>query len=452
MEVSTLLPVQDQTSHTAATANPPVQKNHLPAYTLPLEKGTVKLTLNTLNRHSAFRLNEQTRLKIKTRMVSYHNSVLTIGISFLTEQEQFIYLTVQQNELKVSCSTDTTEDYLSRHAYFALNRLMSIYREYNFEKYYWPDFFNTQTGESDYLAISNDEDRIAVSLKPEYAAFYKPGQQLSRPVKETIKNARPTVSVQKEKVPGNVVTGYCIADTALYSLHSNHFPFLIPYLGTATKNKDSIKGFTKYLQTPQDTPLEGSSPAQLHLNALCHRMTSFAEIMTPEYNASPKEKQEIAMKNLNNAQQLFVLWQKALFHLAAQPFTHYLYTYGMKNITGKPRLKRLHPCTFSTAVPKPCFYLTDLGDYYELEMKFKAGRKIFNPHPASPAFFINGKNDPANFYLLDSLSDYRLTAFFAHTGFKISILKCHYQQHFKRFTEQLAAIYDLQVITSHPVA
>jgi len=92
---------------------------------LPLEKGTVILSQETLNNHSAFRRTKRPFLNIKQRKVSFHQEILTIGITLGEEKEEMVYLQVKPTELLVGCSVDTSEHYLSRYAYYVLQDLMN---------------------------------------------------------------------------------------------------------------------------------------------------------------------------------------------------------------------------------------------------------------------------------------------------------------------------------------
>lgn len=61
------------------------------------------------------------------------------------EKEEQVYIKVQETELQISCSTDTDEHFISRCAYFALYQLIGVNGEYDFEKFYWPGFFDAET-------------------------------------------------------------------------------------------------------------------------------------------------------------------------------------------------------------------------------------------------------------------------------------------------------------------
>jgi hypothetical protein len=194
---------------------------------LPLEKGTVILSLETLNRHSAFRRTRKPFLYIKQRKISFQSEILTIGIMLGEEKEEMVYLQVKPTELLVGCSVDTSESYLSRYAYYTLQDLMNHSGECDFKEFYWPEFFHPKTGKSKYLNIINDRWGMNVGLKAQYSYFYKPESKLYYPFKDTMCPARSKrfPITQTNISASNCVIGYCFANTTFASYCSNHYPF-----------------------------------------------------------------------------------------------------------------------------------------------------------------------------------------------------------------------------------
>lgn len=94
-------------------------------YALPFNKGTVTLTLDTLNKHSEFRFPKHPYLPIRKKTISFQNEILILGIRLGEEKEEKVYIQVLQTELRISCTVDTDQTYLSRYAYFALYNFMS---------------------------------------------------------------------------------------------------------------------------------------------------------------------------------------------------------------------------------------------------------------------------------------------------------------------------------------
>jgi len=413
-------------------------------FNLPLEKGSWKLTLETLNKHSQFRRPDRPFLLVKIRKIAFQNEILVIGVSIAGEEEEKIYLQVQANNLLVGCSVDTDESYLSRYAYYALTELMFIDNYYDFEPFYWPGFFNAKTGKSKYLEIINDRCGLDINLKPKYSPFYKPGEELVYPTKK-IKISPQRITEAANVTPfsdDDIGLGYCLADTLLRSLHSNHWPFLIPCTLITKNNGKVIKNFVNFIKDEAEVPMLECPATQQELNKICYQMMLLAPISsTSKYNTA-LENEEIRYKNRKNGNRLFRLWQKAVSKIQGQKFTYHLHTYGIKNVTGKPSKKYMEDCIFSPEIPKLCFSLRDKGEYFELKLLFKIRRKVFNPHLYNTAFFINSNDDPMRFYLLNSLQDFYILSLFAKYNHCISVFRCHYETQFKPFKDQLSRVYE----------
>lgn len=413
-------------------------------FRIPFEKGSLKLTIESLNKHSDFRRTERPYFCVSIRKIAYQNEILVIGVTLQDEAEEKVYLQVKATELRISCSVDTHENHLSRYAYFALNQLIYVYDHYDFEKYYWPDFFNQQTGKSKYLNVINDRSGLDVFLKPKYTTFYKPGQRLIFPIQEKLIKARQSLIYPKESIYSDqgYTMGYCIADTLLRSWHSNHLPFLIPYSGLLTNNKDAVKGYVSFITEKSSLPPFDYTMTQHKLHNLCFKMMELAPIKSPVYKSTRKEEEDVRKGNLRRRDKLFLLWQEALPLLECQLFTNHYHTYGMKNVVGKPRRKDMQVCTFSMSVPRICFLWQDKGEYYELSLRFKIDHRTLEPTGSNIPFFISAKADPKKFYLLENLTDFSVVAYFEKRNFHISVLKNHYKEYFQCFKEQLAKVYD----------
>ena len=415
-------------------------------YTLPLENGSRILTLQTLNTHSDFRFSERPYLVIRKRTISFHNEVLTLGIRLGDEEEERVYIRVFEQELHISCSVDTHPAYLSRYAYFALYTFSWPGRGFNFDKYYWPNFFDPITGKSKYLTIIIDRAGTDIIRKAKYPFFYKPGYPLICPVKEKEYAALPAPVPQLEMLnqTNAFAIGYCFADTQLGSFHSPHFPLLVRYTGVFKEKGTAIRGFNEFLITDHQGQGYNYTPLQENLNLLAEEMQLLAPIKLREYGCTDKEKLADQQENGRTLKLVYALWRKAVPLLQTQPFTHFLFTYGLRNVKGKPRKHDMKACTFSSERPRLCFLLINKGAYYELELRFKVGRKMYVPNASNPTFFIHSNKEPYRFYLLASITDYHVLAFFEKHNYKIAVLKCHYDGDFKLFTDRLAAIYELK--------
>ncbi|WP_457287666.1 hypothetical protein [Pedobacter sp. UYP24] len=350
-----------------------------------------------------------------------------------------------KEKLLVCCSVDTDETNLSRYSYYALYRFMSIYDYCNFDKYYWPDFFNEKNGTSKYVTVLNDRQGMDISLKPKYIYFFKPNEKLELIKIETVFRRPKLLFMDKNfvDIQNSNGIGFCLADTLLGSFHSNHYPFLIPYCGTLTLTKKAIKTFTAFVTTDDILGLSDFSPIQIDLYNICVKMGLIAAVLKPKYDCAEEQIAVIEERNLERCRLLFTLWQDAIPYLVLQPLTHHYFTYGMRNIRNKPRKMDMNPCSFSYEIPKICFLWKDRKEYFELTYRFKVGKKIMTPSENNTSFFINDETDPIRFYLFQSFSEYQITSFFAERKFKIFILKAHFK-FFETYWNWLRSNFDVE--------
>ncbi|WP_148042795.1 hypothetical protein [Pedobacter jejuensis] len=407
-------------------------------FRLPLRSGTRILTTETLDRYSDFRRPKRPYLRIRCMKLSFHNELLTIGVTLDSEEEEKIYIKVTASELLVSCSVDTTNNFLSRYAYFALYDMMSIYDENDFEDYYWPGFFDGN-GESRYLMIRMYRGSLVVFPKVRYNGFYKPEQALPI-IGDKISGTRQEVEILKESTPKGTqeILGFCLADTSTERWHTNHYLFLVPYIGILDNNRTFVKGFKKYVLGHGDISAMDVDPIQGKLIDICIEMKKIALVKYPQYRDEKDVADEKRKANRENFAMLLELWHQALPMVAGRLYTHYRFTYGMRNVKGKPSKKDMEPCIISNEVPEICFLWKDRGDYFKLELRFVVGGKM---HEVSnffdTAFFIASSSDPKRFFLLSWVTECELVAFFSKRNFRLLMLKIHYEEHCREFVGKL---------------
>lgn len=414
-------------------------------FALPFEKDTLKLTLRTLNSHSNFRHSEILISAYQIRNISFDNEFLILGILFHFEKEERVYLKATSTHLLVSCSMDTDIGYLSRYAYFTIFRMMSIDIYFDFEKYYWPDFFDANTGESRFLEIINDRKGLDIYLKEEYSYFIKPNEKLFEPTFEPrIKRNRSVKSIGKatDKLSENVI-GFCLADTFLHSWHSNHFPFLLPYVGKLTADKKKIKSFIGYVDLDKD--YSEYSPTQSAIRHISDKMRSLAEIVGRDSNSGQLLVKNLDNENLDRFRQLLVLWQEAIVFLPHLTNIYRIQTLGLRNLKKRPKKLGMVICEFLEETPEICFLWKEHEDYYELSYRFRIGEELFSAAEKYTAFLISSAENPLRYYLFDRLADCLITLFFGEKRFKIQILKAHYG-YFKDYLDMLRTHFEIKDI------
>ena len=410
-------------------------------YRLPFEKGTFELTEQTLNLNSEFR-KPHYFYRVKVRNIHFRNEILTLGVKLEDEPEKMIYLKVTQHELLVCCNVDTDPGHLSRYAYLGLLSLLDFRSSKCFKEYYWPDFFDAQTGRSKFLTMYNDRQGLDIYLKPRYPHFYRPGDPLIEWHRgsENPERNLPEPLLTDEHPSSDPAIGYFIADVKLDSIHSNHYPFLIPFLGIPTKDKQRIKSYTSILLSENDLPSIVITPTQQKLNAICFSMRKLAPVEPrswwKDFSLSAEEKE--------NGSQLMELWHEAKHLIQSQKHIHYYNTHGLVYLPRRPSRNWIRACAIRTESPKLVILLIDKGEYFLLELRFRVNKKLHVPEKSDIAFFINGATDPKNLYLLDRFTDYQLVSFFAQFGYKLVVLKCHFIDEIKNFVNHLAERYELK--------
>jgi len=411
-------------------------------FRLPFKPGTRILTEFTLNKYSEIREPRKDHLSIKTRKIAFRNELLVIGVTLDSEPEEMVYIKATTSELLVSCSVDTHEDHLSRYAYFTLRQLMQYYCRYDFEDYYWPGFFDPATGACKYLITRKSKDNLRVSLKANYKGLYKPGQHLPT-VSANVVERRAVTPQIPEQPPKNsqMVLGFCLANCNDERYRTNHYPFLIPYLGILNKAKTELRSFTTYVLNEMQLSGVELTEEQYKLVELCFEMKKIAMVDSPQHDADVHSIIEIQKQNQNNFTQLFKLWQRALPLLSGRLYTHYTYTFGMRNVKGKPERSSMIHCTFDHQTAEICFLWRDKGDYYQLELRLILDGKIHRLQYFNTAFFAMLSYKPRKYVLLNAVADSELVTYFQQSHYQLLVLKKHYEGDFKDFVDQLRRIY-----------
>lgn len=410
-------------------------------FRVPLEQGTFCLLEKTLNAYSKFR-RPSYYLRVETTILQFKDEILTLSVKLPDEPKRLVYLKVTQHELLVSCDFDTDQTYLSRYAYFALLDQMGYHGKAYFDKYYWPDFFDSKKGNSKFLKIFNDRKGFDIYLKSKYPTFYKPGYNLLNLLfcQELLKiESNRKILLEEDLKKTDYAIGFALADTILTSFHSNHYPFLVPFHGVLSKDRERIKNFTSFHLNESDSSELILSQNQKELTDICIKMREFARISNADWqNGFVANEEEI-----EKGEQLFKLWQDAYPLILSQKHLYFFHTRGLKYVKGKPSRSWMRPCEFRKEIPQLVLKKTDKGDYFQVELLFKINGKLNVPHYPDLAFFIRSKSNWLKKYLLENFNDYLVTAFFAKTQYKIAVLKPHYKGDFENFIKALTKRYEI---------
>ncbi|WP_293785897.1 hypothetical protein [uncultured Pedobacter sp.] len=411
-------------------------------YKLPLEKGSRVLRLAVLESHCTLSAGKRPE-PLGITSLSFEQGLLTVTVK-LGGEEAKVYISVEYDCLLVSCSVDTDESYLGRYAYLTLSAMMrSGYCD--FQPYYWPACFALGNKRSRFVDVVKKPDGITITLKQKFRGLFRPGDDLP--------DVKERAVVPRERLSGKQVTarlapvsiGYCFANTDLQHFHSNHYPFLVPYVFAATAYLKTVKSFKRFVFNPHDVDGISLSPQQEELNRICFAMKQIAAIRFSVNNHLPDTAAKTKAINDANQVALFKLWHKALPLLMQQRFMHYFYSYGLRNVTGKPVMRDMKLVEFAMEVPVLSFVLKDEGDYYELQLKLKVKGKSLHLDRNQPGLFLVCDSAKSYlWYLLEAEMDYKLVWFFTKVNFRVQVLKRYYKEFFEEFVEGVGKWYEVK--------
>ena len=422
-------------------------------YQLPFEKGSRVLRLAVLDQiasdpiviglHSTFSVGKKPDLPV-IQSLSFDQGLLTVHVKLEKEEAIRVYIGVEYDCLLVSCSVDTDETYLGRYAYLTLRAMMRSGYCY-FQEYYWPACFALGNKRSKYVDVVKKPGGFKINLKKKFSGLFRPGDDLPDVTERVVVPRERLLDKHGMARLAPVSIGYCFANADLLNFNTNHYPFLIPYVFAATAYLKTVKSFKRFVFNANDVDGISLSPQQEELNGICFAMKEIAAI---RFNANGHLPDTAAKTNaINDANQLVLLklWNKALPLLMQQRFTHYFYSYGMRNVVGKPVMRDMKLVEFSMEVPVLSFVLKDEGDYYELQLKLKVKGKLLHMNTdKSSLFLVCDRVKPYLWYLLEAEMDYKLVWFFSRVNFRVQVPKGYYKDFFEGYVEGIARWYEVK--------
>lgn len=415
-------------------------------FKLPFEKDSRILLKKTVDARSEIRRPERPYLLVSKKKISFTNEILTYSIKIgIEEDEAIVHIRITETELLITCNVDTDENYLSRYAYLLLDDLLFYRDSFDFDYYYWPDFFDSKTGKSKFLDVVHDRSGLTIDRKKKYAYFYKPGIRLPEiPAVISLREPFPEVdeSISAQIGDQNVI-GFCLINTSLKSYHSNHLPFLMPYVASLNRTTNGIKSFLSWSDAHFSAEL---SNAQIRLNQLCEEMLGDCSLDIVYFSGSIRWPEDENKQYVEKIRHIFNLWNRALPELMGQNFTHYYYSYGLKNLGTRPRKNDMDLCCFGNEMPSLLFTLTELKDFYQLELKFRIGKMEFMfAQDLHVFYFAVSVKETKKFYLLASVEDAVMVHYFSEKNFKMLIHKKHYHSHVRYWIDKISLVYEVKI-------
>ena len=408
-------------------------------YKLPFEKGSRVLRFEALELHNTFSVGKKPDLPA-IQSLSFDQGLLTVHVKLEKEEVARVYIGVEYDCLLVSCSVDTDETYLGRYAYLTLRAMMrSGYCD--FQEYYWPACFALDNKRSGYVDVVKKPGGFTITLKKKFSGLFRPGDDFPDVTERAVVPRERLMNKHAMARLAPVSIGYCFANTDLLNFHTNHYPFLIPYVFAATAYLKTVKSFKRFVCNANDVEDISLSQQQEELNGICFTMKEIAAI---RFNANGHLPETNAINDVNQLT-LFKLWNKALPLLMQQRFTHYFYSYGMRNVTGKPVMRDMKLVEFTMEVPVLSFVLKDEGDYYELQLKLKVKGKSLHFNTGKPGLFlVCDRVKPYLWYLLEAEMDYKLVWFFSKVNFRVQVPKGYYKEFFEGYVEGIERWYEVK--------
>lgn len=407
-------------------------------YLLPFENDELRLTREMLDKHSSYRQNNSRYVLTDTKELAFENGILKILVSIRGESDELLWLKATPDALWIWCSKTGNNNSLSKHAYFGLTNIaFGCYK--SFKPYYWPDFFNQKTR---FLDITEKSSGFDITIKPQFGRVYRPGLALLNDLPFSLSDFSLSKSVQSQ-LAGETIIGYSLEHMSLRSYHSRHYPFLVPFCGKKSKDGLSIVSFDSYLLQNKNEPELIYSADQEVLNAYANKMQQIALVKLCKANQEITESKE---EHYLRKKLLFSYWKTVLPFLTRQPFTYRHYSFGMKNVKGKPRKQEMHVCRFLADTPQLCFQLYDKGDYLQLRLLVKLRNKPLELSTERIPFFVLDQEN--NLYLLASLRDEELVDLFHHSANKLSVLKTHFKSFYENYLSHISHTFPITLINS----
>nr|WP_121270925.1 hypothetical protein [Pedobacter schmidteae] len=410
---------------------------------LPFKAGTFKVETVTLNQYTDFRIPKKPYLDIAIKKMAFEHEFWTLAVTIDHIMEQ-VYIKVTPTELLISCSVGTNESFLSRYAYCTVYRLMEAHIRSGFYDYYWPDLGGGEL-QKKFLKLLPSKTGLEVLSRDHLQGLFKPGQFLPKIEKDVIE-IQSTYEPKPKKLTYDreKIISYNLLATPFYHFRAiNHFPFLIPYQGILNKAKTTIKLFTRHIF--DYTKLSAAyklSPEEKQLNEICFSMITLATVRSTYEGIAELSEAEIRQLNIENFTTLFKLWKLTYPLLHLKDHTYHFYTRGMQEVSENPVKSRLTPCTFNNSKVELCILWKEHPDHYALELLVWIEGKAYQlPNHFDPFFFVATAEKPNEHYLLNSITDCSVLAFFAETDYKLLVLKLHYDMYFKLFEDQLRTVY-----------
>jgi hypothetical protein len=220
-------------------------------------------------------------------------------------------------------------------------------------------------------------------------------------------------------------------------------PFVLPLLGTFNRQRTGIRRFGNFLSGTGKEHRHLLTPVQVQLNQLCYHLFKLCKLLDEAGTAAADRIFNIAGAQLENLQLAFGQLEQLLPLLQEQHF--FLYTgYRERDLKAQPARRRILPLKLQTERISVQGMLKQGNAYRQLLPAFRLGERRLKNASLAAYFFVQTEAEPHEWYLLASLKDVLLAAWFRHHQNCITIFDTHYAQFEEQVLSRLSGMLTIQ--------
>jgi len=400
-------------------------------YPIPLTQPGQLLTREELYRHFEPPKGRKVYMGNQDEFISFENGVATVKLKLNDGSIYYLYLHVEKDDLYIGCTCGMPGDKLCFHAFIGLFNLTWLRQTFDFQKLYWPNFYNEKTSRK-FLDIQVSSRGIDIGVKPEYGCTYR--SQIAFGLQNPPELKEPNDKMITIKAGDKSAYAYALC-FAPDIYRNRHYPVLMPFYGKTDKSGLKVLGFSKFCRPDKEPKPSGSHPYQQQLNEISINMFKIMRPLT--YKSEPRDQQVWQEAKAT----IFALWQKALPLLVSYPYNHTYLLYWFRYLREKPTKLFMQGCRYSLERPFLSFLLTFRKDRFNLSAEVIIGSSIITVEH-KPHFFIFDEKT-GHCYMMNSIQDDSLLNWMLDNKNKVTILKEDFVEFNEDYLTNLAECYPL---------
>lgn len=378
-------------------------------YIIQLDNDYYSLTQEVINQNADVKTRRRKDWQhIKLQFISLENGVLQLALASPQDKEKFdLTIKIEKNKLHVSCSCGQPVEKLCRHAYVALSHVSYSYVDSGFFKKY------RQGGPVELALKHRKHFRIQ---QTGYTTEIKQNNVLGTIYRFSDKDRHGDLInlLELKATSASMVTVKEETTLSYILMYSRSvLPFLIPAEAVLNKTGSGVKGFVRYIQSPDDPMIQYQS-------VIIRKSFRLMEIV----KKLPGTIKNAVEQNTHQVEAVLQLWRELLPFIKNQLFVFKSEHRLWRLLKRKPRKSGSYPVKINDKVPEVQFELIDKGEYYRLLLKILInGAVMVNYEPCR--LFVFSKNQV---YLLGSLRDAAIIELWYKLGGFLTIFKDHFDE------------------------